>query len=115
MALHDSPPHAVTLHSATSSTDAGGGVGITYTSAQSAVGCSIATASSDVRELFAQSGIVVTHTIAFLASALTTVPLRGWTAITDDRSESFHIRGIRYGRSYGSIPSFVYLDCEQQL
>lgn len=115
MALHDSPPHAVTLLSVTSGTDNGGGTSLTYATAQSAVACSINTASSSIRQLFAQDGIVVTHTIAFLASALTTVPVRGWKATTDDRSENYHVHGIRHGRAYGTIPAFVYLDCEQQL
>lgn len=116
MPLYDRPPpHRITLKSVTSGTDEGGGVTLTYTTAQSAVPCSINTASSSERALFAQMGIVVTHTIAMLASVLTTVPQRGWKATTDDRAESFHVRGIRHGRAYGSIPSFVMLDCEQIL
>lgn len=115
MALHDSPPHAVTLHSATSSTDDGGGVGITYTSAQSAVPCSIKTLSAAEIERFAQMGIQVSHTVAVLSSALSVTPARGWKIVTDDRSQSFHIEGIRHGRSYGSIPAFHYFDCRELL
>jgi hypothetical protein len=112
MALFDNPTHTVTLSSLTTGTDTGGGVSNTYATAQSSVPCVINTASSSTRELFAQQEILVTHTVAFLASALTTVPTPGWKLTTDDRSESFRVHGIRYGRAYGTIPAFVYLECE---
>ena len=38
-----------------------------------------------------------------------------WKAVSDDRSESYHIVGIRYGRAYGGVPAFVYLTVNQQL
>jgi hypothetical protein len=115
MALHDNPPHRVALYTSASGTDAGGGVSLTYTLSQSAIPCSINTASSSEQERFAQQGMVVTHTVAFLASVFTTTPKRGDKIVTADRTESFHVRGISYGRAYGNIPAFVYLACEQQL
>ena len=114
MALFDNPTHRITLSSVASDTDAGGGVRLTYSAEQADVGCIINTASASEREIAAQTGQVVTHTIAILTSSLTAVPARGWKATTDDRSESYHVTGIRHGRQYGSIPSFVYLMCEQQ-
>lgn len=113
--LWDNPPHRITLLSVASGVDAGGGTSLVYTSVQSAVPASINTASASEVEMFSQQGMQVSHTIAVLASALTTVPLRGWKATSDDRSESFHIEGIRHGRSYGGIPAFVYLQVRQIL
>ncbi len=115
MALHDNPPHRASHYTSASTTDAGGGTGSDFTLAQSAVPVSINTATSSERELFAQQGMVVTHTLGILASKLTTIPQRGDKFVTDDRGESFHVRGISYGRQYGNIPAFVYLACEQQL
>lgn len=115
MPLYSNPPHRVTLSSVASGVDNGGGNTLAYTVAQTGVPASINTASSSERELFAQMGMVVTHTVALLASALTTIPQRGWKVTTDDRSESYHVQGIRHGRAYGSIPAFVFLQVEQQL
>jgi hypothetical protein len=115
MALHDNPPHRVAHYTSASGTDTGGGVTITYTLAQSAIPCSINTASSSEQERFAQQGMTVTHTVAFRSSVFTTVPVRGDKIITADRTESYHVRGISYGRAYGNVPAFVYLYCEQQL
>lgn len=115
MALHDDPPHSVNTYTVVSSADNGGGTTLTYTLAQSAVPCSINTASANEQQLFAQQGIVVTHTVGFLASKLTTELTRGMKLVTADRSESYHVRGISKGRDYGSIPTFVYAYCEQQL
>jgi hypothetical protein len=115
MPLYDNPPHRASHYTSASSTDTGGGVTLTYTLAQAAVPCSINTAGSSERELFAQQGIVVTHTIAILASAITTIPKRGDRFVTDDRNENYHVQGIRYGRAYGRVPEFVYLSTEQQI
>jgi hypothetical protein len=115
MALFDNPPHTINLLSASSSRDSGGGTSVSYTSAQTSVPCSINTASASEKQLFAQTGQEVSHTIAILASALTTVPERDWKAVSDDRSENFHVVGVRYGRSYGGVPAFVYLTVNQQL
>lgn len=115
MPLYDNPPHRASHYTSASTTDTGGGVGTTYTLAQFAVPCSINTASSSERELFAQMGMVVTHTIAILASAITTIPKRGDKFVTEDRSESYLIQGIRYGRAYGRVPEFVMLNCQQQI
>jgi hypothetical protein len=111
MALFDSPPHAISLFTATSSRDAGGGTTTTYTLAQSAVPCSVNTASASTQELFAQQNIRVDVTVAFLASALTTALTRGMKLIASDTSQSLHVEGISTGRSYGSIPSLVYAHC----
>lgn len=115
MALYDNPPHRVTSYTVVSSTDGGGGVTLTYTAAQAAIPCSINTASASEREIFAQMGQVVTHTIAILSSAITTPIVRGMKVVADDTSLSFHVEGISAGRSYGSIPAFTYLHCSQQL
>ena len=113
--LYNNPPHRVALYTSASGTDAGGGVVLNFSLAQSAIPCSINTASSNERDLFAQMGITVTHTVAFLASEFTTTPKRGDKLVTADRTESYHVRGIRYGRAYRKVPAFIYLDCEQQL
>ncbi len=115
MALHDNPPHAVDTYTCASGTDAGGGTGLTFTLAQSGVACSINTANSSEVEKFAQMGQVVTHTVAFLTSVLTTPLTRGMKLVTSDRGESYHVKGISPGRAYGSIPPFTYAYCEQQL
>ncbi len=115
MALHDNPPHSVTTYTVVSSTDAGGGVALTYTAAQTGLKCSINTASASEQERFAQMGQVVTHTIGILTSAITTAIVRGMKVVTTDRSESYHVKGIAAGRSYGNVPAFTYLFCEQVL
>lgn len=115
MALHDSPPHLVSTYTLTVARDGGGGTARTYTLAQSAVPASVNTASASEQERFSQMGIFVTHTVAFLASALTTALTRGMKLVADDTSATFHVRGISTGRSYGSIPAFVYAYCEEQL
>jgi hypothetical protein len=115
MALYDSPEHTVSTYTSVPSTDAGGGVTLTYTLAQSGLACSINTASASEQERFAQMGIVVTHTVAILTADVTTAIVRGMKVITGDTSKSFHVRGISAGRSYGNIPAFTYLHCEEQL
>lgn len=113
MALHDNPPHLCTSYTVVSGVDAGGGVSLTYSSAQADIPCSINTASSSERELFAQQGQVVTHTVGFLTSALTTALTRGMKLVTSD-SITLHVKGISAGRAYGSIPAFTYAYCESQ-
>jgi hypothetical protein len=115
MALYDNPPHRVTTYTSDASRDAGGGTVVTWTAAQSGLPCSINTASASEREIFAQMGIVVTHTIGVLTSAITTPVVRGMKVVTGDRTESYHVRGISAGRAYGNVPAFTYLFCEQQL
>ena len=115
MALHDNPPHRVTTYTVASSRDTGGGTTLSYTAADSALPCSIDTAGASERETFGQQGIVVTHKIGILTSAITTAVVRGMKVVTDDRSESYHVRGVSAGRSYGSIPAFTYLFCEMQV
>lgn len=115
MALYDSPPHLITTYTSAAARDAGGGEVITYTAAQAALPCSIDTAGASEQLLFAQQGIVVTHKIGILTSAITTPITRGMKVVTDDRSESYHVRGISAGRSYGNIPPFTYLYAEQIL
>lgn len=115
MPLWDSPSHAVATYSVDSGRDAGGGESLTYTLVQSAVPCSVNTASASTQELFAQSGIVVTHTVAFLSSALTTPITRGFKLVAADTGASFKVEGIRTGRAYGRVPQFTYCDCSEQL
>ena len=114
MALHDNPPHACTLSRPTASRDGGGGTALTYATLQASVPCSIDTASASERELFAQQGMVVTHTVGILTSKLTTAPARGDKAADPD-GNSYHVHGISRGRAYGGIPAFTYLHCEEQL
>ena len=114
MALHDNPPHSVTLSRPTTSRDAGGGTAVTYSALQSGVPCSINTAGAGEQELFAQQGMVVTHTVAILTSKLTTAPQRG-DKLTDENGLSYHVKGFSAGRRYGSIPAFTYCYCEQQI
>lgn len=115
MPLWDSPPHAVNVQSVASGTDAGGGTTLTYTTEQSAAPCSINTADSSTRELFAQQGVVVTHTVAFLSSALTTALARGMKLVATDTGASLHVMGISAGRAYGNVPAFTYAHCEEQI
>ena len=115
MALHDSPPHSVNTYTVESSRDSGGGTVLSYTLAQSALACSIDTAGASEQLLFAQQNIVVTHKIGVLTSAITTPITRGMKVVTADRGESYHVRGISPGRSYGGVPPFTYLFCELQL
>lgn len=115
MALYDSAPHACATYSVNATRDAGGGETLAYTLVQSAVPCSINTASSSTQELFSQQGIQVSHTVAFLASVLTTAITRGFKLVAADTGASFKVEGIRAGRAYGRIPAFVYCDCSELL
>lgn len=115
MALFDAPPHAVATYSVDTSRDAGGGETLAYTLVQSAVPCSINTASAATQELFAQQGIRVSHTVAFLSSALTTAVTRGFKLVAADTGASFKVEGIRAGRAYGRVPALLYCDCSELL
>ena len=134
MALYDNPTHLVSIYSVASSRDSGGGTELTYTLRADSLPCVINTLSSSEREMFAQQGIEVTHTVAFLSRKLPqesfsagqlmgilglTYPeptlSRGAKIVTGDRGESYHVRGIRNGRAYGNVPAFTYADCEQIL
>jgi hypothetical protein len=115
MALFDTPPHAVATYSVSTARDAGGGEALTYTLAQSAVPCSINTASAATQELFAQQNIRVTLTVAFLSSVLTTAITRGFKLVAADTGASLKVEGIRAGRAYGRVPAFVYCDCSELL
>lgn len=117
MALHDNPPHRITIYGPpTAARDAGGGETITWgTTRQAAAPASINTASASTRELFAQQGIVVSHTIGLLTATLTSDVARGDKVTADDTGDTYIIRGISKGRAYGGIPPFTYLQVEQQL
>jgi len=112
MALHDNPPHRVNTYTVASSADQGGGTALSYTLADSSLKCSINTASSSEREMFSQSQQIVTHTVAFLTSAITTPLVRGMKLVATDNSISLHVLGISAGRAYGSIPAFTTAYCE---
>jgi hypothetical protein len=113
----DNPPHAVTIYGPpTTARDAGGGETITWgTTRQAAVPCLINTASASTQELFAQQGIVVTHTIGIKSDVLTSAVARGDKVTADDNSATYHVEGIRAGRAVGNIPAFTYLECRQIL
>ena len=115
MALYDDPPHAVDVYTSASSTDSGGGVRVSYSASpsRSAVPCSINTASASEAERYAQQNIVVSHTVAFLGSAVTL--LRGYKLVATDTGEAYHVHGIRKGRGYGGVPALLYADAEQIL
>ncbi len=115
MALHDNPPHRITTYTVAPSRDAGGGTVLTYTAAQSALPCSIDTASASEQLMFGQQGMLVTHKIGILTSAITTAVTRGMKAVADDTGLAFHVEGIAAGRAYGTIPAFTYLFCSQVL
>lgn len=114
MALYDAPPHLTSVASSVPSTDAGGGVTLTYTTVMSDVPCSINTVSGTEAERFAQMGLEVSHVVAYLTSALSTSLVRGMK-ITDSDGNSYHVEGIRKGRAYGSIPAFTYANVRQLL
>lgn len=115
MPLFANPPHACDVYTVSDSRDAGGGTQLTYTLAQAGVPCSINTADAATREQFAQRGIFVTHTVAFLSESLTATPGRGVKLVAADTGASFQVQGISGGRAYGGVPAFTYLHCEEQL
>lgn len=111
MALYDNPPHSCTIYASRNGTDSAGGSATTYTLRQASVPCSIDVASSSTRLLYAQQGVEVNATIAFLSSALTAPVERGDKIVGSD-GRSYHVEGIRnVGLPYGNIPSLSYIDC----
>ena len=116
MPLWDDPEHRISLFSVATSRDGGGGVEYSYSLAQSGVPCLNNTASASESLLFAQQGIVVTHTISIASSELTSPVARGWKVV-DENGSSYHVEGIRAGRAVDEldIPAFTYLQCREQL
>lgn len=114
MALHDNPPHTCSLFTSSASRDLGGGSALTYTAGQASIPCSINTVSASEREMFAQQGLEVSHVVAVLTSKLTTAVVRGMK-LTDEAGLSYHIEGVRTGRSYSGIPAFTYIQVRQLL
>lgn len=112
--LWDNPPHTCSTYTVTTSRDGGGGTANSYTLAQTGLPCLINTAGASEVERFAQQGITVTHTIGTKASLATTTFTRGMKVV-DESGNSYHVRGIRYGRAFRGIAPLLYLDCEQQL
>ena len=115
--LYDDPPHRITIYSATTTRDAGGGIKVTFssTAAQSAVPCLVNTASANTQLRYSQQAIVVTHTISFLSSALT-VTLNNSMKFTDDNTAyTYLIKGIRFGQAVNGVPALTYVDVEQLL
>lgn len=118
MPLYSNPPHRADVYSAMSVTrDGGGGTVIMYSSSpvQSSLPCSINTADSRTVEQFAQQGMVVTHTVGVLSSALTLPIERGWKVVNTRTSKAFHVQGISDGEAYGTIPRLTYLHCVETL
>ena len=115
--LYTNPRHRISSYTSEPTRDDGGGTVLTYTVAQSAIPCSINTASANTIRLYAQSAISVTHTVGFLASVVTTDLTPGMKLVADDTGESYRIQGIRKGRAApnNSIPAFVYADVDQLL
>lgn len=114
MALFDNPPHSCSTYTVVSSTDTGGGAALTYTLAQSAVPCSVNTASANTVALYDQQQIRVSHTVGFLSSVLTTALTRGMKLVASEGG-TFRVEGIRTGRAYGGIPAFTYADVSELL
>lgn len=115
MSLYDDPPHSVDIVKQTAGSDSGGGVALGYTTVATAVPCLIDTASGSERETYAQRGITVSMTVAFLAESLPVELVRGMKLTPTDFGNGLHVRGIRKGRAMGGIPALVYADCEEQL
>ena len=111
--IWDNAPHLCSTYLATSGRDSGGGVLTDYQLAQSNIACLINTASSTTVEMYAQEQITVTHTIGIKSALLTTPVAPGMKVVAD--GASYHVRGIRSGRPFMSLPAFTYLDCEEQL
>lgn len=113
--LYANPPHRVTIYKSASARDSAGGTNLTYSVRQAAVPCSIATASGSEQDRFSQMNLTITHRVAFLSSTLTDGVLVGDKLVADDTGDTYHVRGISRGRSYGTIPAFTYVDVEQLL
>ena len=116
MALFDNPPHLANTYTVNAGTrDAGGGTPLTYTIAQSSLPCSIQTASASEREMFAQQGIVVSHTVAYLTATASPAVTRGMKVVNQRTAKAYHVHGISSGEEYGNIPPLSYLYCEEIL
>lgn len=117
MSLYTNPRHRCSTYTSEPARDGGGGTQLDYTLAQSAIPCSINMASATTIRLYGQSNIVVSHTIGFLGSTITTDLTPGMKIVADDNSASFLIQGIRKGRAApnNSIPALTYADCSELL
>jgi hypothetical protein len=115
MSLFDDLEHRLNLMGPpTSGTDAGGGVEITWPTARAmSVPCLVCTASSQERELFAQQGISVSHTIAFEGDGAGVQ--RGDKLTTVDLMIAYHIVGIRVQDGVGGIDQFTYVFAQEQI
>ncbi len=115
MALFDSPPHRCTIHGPQTSTrDSAGGTVITWpTVRQADVPCSINTGAGSQVLVFAQLGLTITHTVAFLASVLTDGVHRGDKITKDSTGDTYFVEGIANGDEYNGVPAFVYIAARQ--
>jgi len=111
MPLYDAAtsPHTVTILAATSSTDAGGGVSVSYATRTSGVKGYLNATSASERAIFSQMGMVVDATFS-----TTDVTAQRGDKLTYG-SQSYHIRGIRKTEAVGSIPVLNQLLLELQL
>lgn len=103
--LTDETPHVLTcLGPPTVVRDSGGGETVTWPTTRTAsVGGLLSTLSGSEREMFAQTGLVVSHQF----STLDTTAERGDKMTYGSRS--FKIEGIRTGEAWGSFPVMRYL------
>jgi hypothetical protein len=102
-------PHTVTILQATSGVDAGGGTTLSFATRTSGVKGILNATSASQRELFAQMGIVVSHTFS-----TTDVTAQRGDKLTYG-TRSFHINGIRQTEAIGSIPVLNQLTLEEQI
>lgn len=106
-------PHLATIKSATTGKDDGAGTTITYSVAQDNVPCRENITGSSTRDMFARQQVVVSATISFLTSTLTTALVPGMKIETNGRS--YHVTGITLSQGQGTIPSITRAMCEDQL
>lgn len=105
MALYDNPPHRADVYSSTTSTGAGAGSKPTFTLVQSACPCFASSLSAGEQLRFASQQIIVSHRVNFKASALTTLPQRGWKLVVN--GSNLHIEGVNANQPAGTIPALV--------
>lgn len=103
--------HTADLYTVTSSTDAGGGVTLAYTLAQSSIKCIANSVSASEQARFAAMQIIVTHRVSFLTSDFTTTPARGMKLVVN--GNTLHIKGINSNQAMGTIPALTEILCEQ--
>lgn len=108
--LYDNPPHRCDIYSSSSTTDSGGGTGISYTIAQASVPCFAPTISSSEQERFNQTQLVTQHEIHFKTSTLTVTLVRGMKIIVS--GASLHITGIVVNPAAGGVPSLAKVTAE---